>query len=186
MAFLKAVAKHFLTAIRHPKHLGSLFPSSSFVIQRIQKKLPPHASFIVEYGPGTGNITRSLLRSLSFNGMLLAIEVNQKFKPLLESIQDPRLQLRFGGVLAVLPTLIKNGEKADAVVSGIPFSFLPAEEREKIVQSTRQVLRPGGCFIVYQSSRLLVPLFEKYFDSVSVSYEIRNLFPYFIIVGKVN
>lgn len=139
---------------------------------------------IVEYGPGTGNITRALLRKLSFNGKLIAIELNPKFEKMLDQMGDPRLQVRLGGVLEVLPS-IAHDQKVDAVVSGIPFSFFPEEDRETIVIKTRQLLRPGGSFIVYQSTRLLVPLFEKHFDSISVKYEPRNIFPYFIISGTV-
>lgn len=173
-----------MNAVLHPKQLGSLFPSSPFVAQRIRRALPPRPTLMVEYGPGTGIITRALLRQLSFNGKLIAIELNPKFEKMLDEIGDPRLKVRLGGVLQILPSLPKN-EKADAVVSGIPFSFFPAADRAAIVEKTREILRPGGCFIVYQSSRLLVPLFRKHFDSVSVRYEPRNIFPYFIITGRV-
>jgi phospholipid N-methyltransferase len=75
---------------------------------------------------------------------------------------------------------------ADAIISGIPFSLIPADEREAIVSQTRQALRPGGCFIAYQNSRLLVPLIRRHFDSVTTVFEPRNLFPYFIMIGRIN
>jgi phospholipid N-methyltransferase len=173
-------------ALRDFRHVASLFPSSRFSIRSVLTHIPPDAQAVVEYGPGTGNFTRGLLRHLGASSQLICVELNPEFVPGLRQIEDPRLQVVEGSVLAVLPSIRACLPKGvDAVISGIPFSLIPADEREKIIEETRNALRPGGCFIAYQNSRLLVPLFERYFDSVSTQFEARNVFPYFIMVGRV-
>src|SRR5215813_5749265 len=52
-------AKNFL---QHPKMLGSLIPSSRFLIGRLLDKVDwSRAGTIVEYGPGVGTITAGIL-----------------------------------------------------------------------------------------------------------------------------
>jgi phospholipid N-methyltransferase len=66
-------------------------------------------------------------------------------------------------------------------VSGIPFSFIPEAMGETIIRNTREGLNPGGVFVVYQYSRFILPKLKKHFSRVKVSYEPRNIFPYFIM-----
>ena len=48
-------AKNFL---QHPRMLGSLIPSSRFLVERLLRKVDwKRAKTIVEYGPGVGTIT---------------------------------------------------------------------------------------------------------------------------------
>src|SRR5215813_3525555 len=52
-------AKNFL---HHPKMLGSLIPSSRFLIGRLLAKVDwTRAQTVVEYGPGVGTITAHIL-----------------------------------------------------------------------------------------------------------------------------
>ncbi|MBY0371674.1 methyltransferase domain-containing protein, partial [bacterium] len=143
--------------------------------------LPTGSKAVVEYGPGTGAITRYLLPKLGVGARLFAIEVNPDFQRLLESWGDPRLLVMRGRAaenLEPIRNAFPNG--VDAVVSGIPFSLMPEESRDSLTSQTSSILRPGGRFILYQSSRLMVPIFKKYFVQVKVSFEPRNIFPYFI------
>jgi phospholipid N-methyltransferase len=172
--------------LRDFRQVASLFPSSRYTIRSVLKHVSPNASVVVEYGPGTGNVTKGILKHLGSSGRVISVELNPRFLPGLAEIPDRRLEVVQGSVLAVLPSIrARIPQGADAVISGIPFSMIPSDEREKIVQETRKALKPGGCFIAYQNSRLLVPIFERYFDSVSTQFEARNIFPYFIIVGRV-
>jgi len=56
-------AKNFL---QHPKMLGSLIPSSRFLVDRPLGKIDwARARTIVEYGPGVGTITAPILGRMS-------------------------------------------------------------------------------------------------------------------------
>jgi phospholipid N-methyltransferase len=66
---------------------------------------------------------------------------------------------------------------ASYVISGIPFSTIPAPVREKILQKTCEVLKPGGSFLVYQfSSRVLEDL-QRIFRYVQRQFEPLNVLP---------
>jgi len=176
--FLRIATRDFL-------HVGSILPSSPCVIKAITKALPEDCQNIIEFGPGDGTITKALLEQLPANGKLYAVEINREFVDELRKIKDPRLFVIADDVQHVakqLPQLFPQG--VDAVVSGIPFSFIPAETRSTIVADTRRALRPKGRFVVYQNSTLMRNTLEAHFSKVKVGFEPRNIFPYFIMSAE--
>src|SRR5262245_57404692 len=78
--------------LKSPKQVGSIIPSSRFLERRVVRAADiANASLVVELGPGTGGTTRALLRALSPNARLLAIETAPRFVELLAHTHDPRL-----------------------------------------------------------------------------------------------
>src|SRR5258708_12679026 len=70
-------AKNFL---QHPKMLGSLIPSSRFLIDRLLTKVDwTRARTIVEYGPGVGTITAQILARMQPNSRLVVFVINKDF-----------------------------------------------------------------------------------------------------------
>lgn len=177
--------KSFLqVALRDFLHIGSIFPSSRFASRSIAKQLPPNCRVVVEYGAGNGRITKELLRQLPEEGRLYSIELNEDFIPQLKHIPDKRLSVIRGDVLEMagrLHELAPGG--VDAVVSGIPFSFLGVKQKREIVEKTSRALRSGGRFIVYQNSLKMKDILRYYFGPVHFFFEPRNVFPYFILVA---
>lgn len=181
---LSALRHHTVSALNDFKNVASVLPSSRYAARSVVRHIPTGSAAVVEYGPGTGAITRPLLAHLPPQARLFAIEVNPRFQRLLESMGDPRLLVMRGRAAENLPPIqTAFPEGVDAVVSGIPFSLMPEEVRLSLVQDTHRVLKTGGKFILYQNSRLMVPYFKAQFSKVQVSFEPRNIFPYFIIVG---
>src|SRR6266478_4991381 len=80
---------------RHPRMLGSIIPSSRFLIKQLLEPIDwEQARVIVEYGPGDGGITAEVLRRMRPDAMLIAIETNPEFMSYLRSsIQDERLHV---------------------------------------------------------------------------------------------
>jgi len=145
-------AKNFL---QHPKMLGSLIPSSRFLVDRLLGKIDwGRAKVIVEYGPGVGTITAHILRRMGPNARLVVFEMNQDFvRYLRRSFPDPRLDVVHASaenVQAELARLDLGG--ADYIISGIPFTTMPEELRAKIMRESRQALNPGGA-VLSTSSR---------------------------------
>src|SRR5579864_9820821 len=65
---------------RHPRMLGSIVPSSRFLIKQLLEPMDfGRARVIVEYGPGVGGITREVLQRMRPDGVLIAIEMNPDF-----------------------------------------------------------------------------------------------------------
>lgn len=169
-----------LNFFRHPLMLGSIVPSSRFLIRQLLQPVDwAQARIIVEYGPGVGVITTEVLRRMRPDALLVAIETNPEFVTYLrDSIKDERLRVVQGSAEAVDEILHRYGQtNASYVISGIPFSTIPAPVRERILLKTRDVLRPGGSFLVYQfSSRVLQDL-QRIFRYVRRRFEPLNVLP---------
>ena len=165
---------------RHPRMLGSIVPSSRFLIKQLLEPINfGRARVIVEYGPGVGGITQEVLRRMHSDAVLIAIEMNPDFVSYLRnSITDKRLQVVEGSAVAVDEILRRFGHtQADYIISGIQFSTIPAPLRERILRKTRDMLGPGGAFLVYQFSTRVLQDLKRIFGYVGRRFEPLNVLP---------
>lgn len=170
-------ARNFL---RYPKVLGSVVPSSRFLVDQLLKHVDWDAArVIVEYGPGVGTFTGEILRRMRPDARLIAIELNDEFVRFLgANYPDPRLEVVRGSALEV-DAHVRDlaGTHADAIVSGIPFSTIAHEIRERILAKTHQVLGPRGCFLAYQFSRAVLPHLRDTFREIEEEFVPLNILP---------
>ncbi|HVP32586.1 MAG TPA: methyltransferase domain-containing protein [Steroidobacteraceae bacterium] len=165
---------------RHPRMLGSIVPSSRFLIRELLSPVDwTRARVIVEYGPGVGGITAEVLRRMRPDALLIAIEMNPDFVSYLRgALTDPRLRVVEGSAESVDEILGRFGQhQADYIISGIPFSTIPAPLRERILRKTRAVLAPGGAFLVYQFSTRVLADLKRIFGYVARRFEPLNVLP---------
>lgn len=165
---------------RHPLMLGSIVPSSRFLIRELLNPVDwSRARVIVEYGPGVGDITAEVLRRMRPDALLIAIEMNPDFVSYLRgALTDTRLRVVEGSAEWVDEILSRFGRRqADYIISGIPFSTIPAPLRERILRNTRAVLAPGGAFLVYQFSTRVLEDLKRIFGYVRRRFEPLNLLP---------
>jgi phospholipid N-methyltransferase len=165
---------------RHPRMLGSIVPSSRFLIKQLLEPINwGRARVIVEYGPGVGTITAEVLRQLRSDATLIAIEMNPDFvRHLSSSLNDRRLRVVEGSAEQVDEILRRFGfTRADYIISGIPFSTIPAPVREQILRKTCDVLEPGGAFLVYQFSTRVLQDLKRVFGYVGRRFQPLNVLP---------
>ena len=165
---------------RHPRMLGSIVPSSRFLIRELLSPVDwARARVIVEYGPGVGGITAEVLRRMRPDALLIAIEMNPDFVSYLRgALSDTRLRVVEGSAEWVDEILSRFGrQQADYIISGIPFSTIPAAVRERILRKTRAVLAPGGAFLVYQFSTRVFEDLKRIFGYVARRFEALNVLP---------
>ena len=181
---LLSFAVHLRAFLKDPKGVAALVPTSSAVTGRIASKVGPRkAGLIVEYGPGSGVLTRALLERLRPDGRLVAIERNAELAGrLTNGIEDRRLTVVRDSAEQVRQILddLDQGP-VDYVFSGIPFFWLTPEAAARIVANTREVLATGGSFVAYQMfyltrRRLRVHL-DRSFSTVHAELDLRNLPP---------
>jgi len=176
---------YFLKSMVLDHEVGAVTMSSKHVIRDVLECLDAPLRTVVEYGPGEGVMTKALLERLPPNGRLLVVEPNVRFIETLRRIKDKRLEVLEGKVQDMTLEKLREFQGADAVVSSIPFSLLTPAERFSVVAVTHKLLAPGGSFIVFhQYSRLMVRPLKKYFRSVSVVFEPRNILPCFVLNAK--
>ncbi len=161
-------AKFLGEFLRHPGMIGSVLPSSRQLVDRMLAPIDwATVGTFVEYGPGVGPFCRPILDRLNPDATYIAIDTNPDFVSYLRrTTADPRFHAVHGSAADVASILAGHGlESADHVLSGIPFSTLPAGVGERIVKETHSALRPGGAFLAYQISarvhRLLDPVFPR-------------------------
>jgi phospholipid N-methyltransferase len=165
---------------RHPRMLGSIIPSSRFLIRQLLQPVDwAAARVIVEYGPGVGSITAEILQRMRPDALLIAIETNSDFvKFLRRAFPDRRLRVMEGSAESVDEILRQHGhEHVDYIISGIPFSTIPADLRERILLKTFGALAPGGSFLVYQFSTRVLPDLQRIFHYVKRRFEPLNVLP---------
>ena len=165
---------------KHPVMVGSIIPSSR---RTIDKMLAPvdwaTTRLFVEYGPGVGTFTRPILDRLGPDATLIAIDTNPDFVAYLkDDIADDRLVAVNGSAADVEKIVAAHGfDHADYVVSGLPFSTLPAGLGEAIGAATARVIRPGGAFMVYQFRAKVRDFMDPYFDRIDKGFEWVNVPP---------
>ena len=170
-------AKNFL---QHPKMLGSLIPSSRFLVDRLLSKIYwKRARTIVEYGPGVGTITGRILQRMSAHTRLIVFEMNEDFVAYLKrSFPDKRLHVVHGSAERVQRELARlRIDGADYIISGIPFTTMPVALRETIMRESRRALNPGGSVLVYQFTRAVLPYLKSHFDHIDQDFEPLNILP---------
>jgi phosphatidylethanolamine/phosphatidyl-N-methylethanolamine N-methyltransferase len=121
--------------LARPIEVASVVPSSVYLERRVvQAAQLAMARCVVELGPGTGGTTRALLGALGPRAQLLSIELNPAFcARLRRRVHDPRLLLQSGSAEALPEFLARWGLPApEAIVSGIPFSTMPADSAQRI------------------------------------------------------
>jgi len=165
--------------LNHPQQVGSVIPSSHFLKQRIIAMADvASAHSIVELGPGTGGTTRAILNAMQADARLLAIEINPNFLPLLNQIQDSRLSIHNGNACDLTETILAYQlDPPDIVVSGIPFSTMPPEFGQAIIDSISQALAVGGRFVAYQFRDRVETLGQLVFGPAQVEFVFRNIPP---------
>ena len=170
-------AKNFL---QHPMMLGSLIPSSRFLIDRLLSKVDwKRARTIVEYGPGVGTITSHILSRMAPDARLMVFEMNEVLSAIWPAtFPDPRLHVVHGSAENVQKELDRlKLDGADYIISGIPFNHMRFDMREKITRQTREALNPGGEVLIYQFTRTVLPHLRTHFDHVYQELELR-MFPF--------
>ncbi len=173
----------------HPKAVGAVAPSSQQLARHLMRSIDwGDTTTLVEYGPGTGAITRAIVSQLQPEMKFLAIEINQCFAEILQS-RFPEARVCKGSVEQVKEHCQRHDiDSVDVILSGLPWASFSEPRQTAYLNATMQVLRPGGQFITFGYLQgLLLPAgrrFRKklrdYFGEVRVSKPIwANLPPAF-------
>ena len=175
-----AVALFARNFFKYPAMLGSVVPSSPFLVKRLMTQIDwDRARVLVEFGPGVGTITREVLKRMRPDAVLLVIELNEEFVQYLNAtIRDPRLRVVHGSATHVRRILAEHGlARADTIISSIPYSLLPETRRREIVAESRHALKAQGSLLVFQYNRTLLPYLKSSFGTVRLNFQLFNILP---------
>lgn len=170
-------ARNFL---RFPAMLGSMIPSSHFLVDDVLSRVDwETARLIVEFGPGVGTMTQEILKRMRPDATLVAIELNGDFVGFLQNqTADPRLRVVHASACQVRAVLEGFGVQfADCIISGLPYTNMPENVRQEILEESRQSLNPQGAMLIYQFTRTVLPYLESNFGSVKQGFQPWNILP---------
>lgn len=156
------------------------------------------AKVIVEFGPGTGAITRELIRRKHKNTQLICFEKNPTlYESLVKTVSGENLFILNADVFSSRAILSEKFDlqqgQIDCIVSSLPCAFMPCEELiEHVVtpllkEKANNVHSGEGLFVTYQYllSRLtnhnLASILDKYFQSITTKQVWSNLPPAIIL-----
>jgi phosphatidylethanolamine/phosphatidyl-N-methylethanolamine N-methyltransferase len=171
----------FLSAAIKDPNVGALCPTSSRCVESICRSIPTDRPLVVaEYGAGEGAFTRHLAKRLHPKSVIIAFERNRELADRLSQAtrsgsRQARVKVMHGDAENALKHL--GIERADYVLSGIPFSFLCEDQKRRIIDGAWLALRDGGIFMVYQATWGVRPYLEERFGPVSQRRALLNLPP---------
>ncbi|MBI2658253.1 methyltransferase [Candidatus Woesearchaeota archaeon] len=178
----------FSTFLKNPKEIGSVVPSSKFLVNELLKCVDfKSAKYIVEYGSGTGRITREILKRASPGARILCFETNKRlYNYLKRSIKDKRVTIINDSAENIIRHLKRLGiPKIDYAISSLPFSNLSYKKKITIISETEKTLNRDGRFVIYQYFKDFRKYLYEYFSNISTKFVALNIPPCVVyICGK--
>lgn len=166
--------------LRHPSMVGSAFPASKRMVRRMLAPFDwSNIDAMVEYGPGTGRFTFAALARMKPHAKLIAIETGKDLAEHLSSTShDSRLVVVQGSADDVLAILADNNlDKADCILSGLPFSTIEQTQAERVIFASRAALGLCGLFAAYQMRTAIEPVLRRAFVNLHRGFEWWNIPP---------
>lgn len=166
MASRIAECRLFLTEFRRNfRTTGAILPSgrrlSLALVHFVRKSTDNRPRRILEVGPGTGAVTRHLIRSMQPGDCLDLVELNPSFVACLNDRfqSDPDFQAA-AQRCRVLHCPIENvpaGTNYDVILSGLPMNNFSVAEVERILGTLRRLAGSGATvsFFEYMGVRRL-------------------------------
>ncbi len=150
---MRGFFQFLLAAVKNPLQVSTIFSTGSTVAGVLAQAIPVGGSGpVVELGVGTGAITETLLETAGVRESYLGIEVSGDMTKFARE-RFPGIQVYEDSAENFAKYL--GGKKARAVVSSLPWSLMPQETVEQILNAVAANLAPGGAFSTYLTFHVL-------------------------------
>lgn len=172
----------FREFIKNRKVTGSIYPSSKYLSKKMIAKVDfDAAKCIVELGPGEGCITREIVKRLKPETQFLTFEMNQRFVDEFLQFDMPNVHAICDSAENIAAHLERLGiDQVDYVISSLPLTNFPKPLKEKIIDESVRVLRPGGIYMQYQYMTTVAKLLRSKFKKVKIGFAPYNIPPAFV------
>jgi phospholipid N-methyltransferase len=186
----------FRQFLKKPNTVGAIAATGRWLAQAMVDEIDwLRARVIVEYGPGTGAITKHILKRVSDQHDFFVVEINDEMIAMLAD-RFPDLKVYHDSATHIEAICQQHDvDGIDVVVSGLPWTVFDEQLQKELVESMLSVLRPGAVFVTFaylqglrlKGARRFRQLLEDSFDEVRVSKPVwRNLPPAVFYTCRVN
>lgn len=180
---------HFLKEFfKEHKKIGAVRPSS----KSLTKKMLENVDFdlsntIVEFGPGTGVITRQIVLKMNPKATLYVFELHVPFfdslKKEFEGLDNVKI-INDSAVNVRKYLEEDHKEHADVIISSLPLTNFEQKLTMRILKSAEIALKHEGLYIQFQYTLNARKLLNKIFSSISIQFTAINLPPAFVYTCK--
>jgi phospholipid N-methyltransferase len=176
-AVLRERARFLRSFLDGPRRVGAVLPTSARTVRAtLDMAAVGQARCVVELGAGTGPYTREIVRRLRPDARLLAFELDPALDgKLAAEVTDPRVEVITDSAANLGAHL--DGVRPEVIVSGLPFTSLPAAVRNGILAAARAALAEDGVMLVLQYSPFMQRELERRFGSVRRRLSLLNVPP---------
>jgi len=158
---------------RYPAQVGTVAQSTRFLAKSMAEEINS-SRHIIEFGPGTGPVTKEILNHLPASGTVTCFEVNSDFCKTLERIGDPRLRI----INDDARNCRKYVDELKCIVSGLPLVLF----EESVITEILDITAQAEHYIQLQYSTLLKKKIKRYFSDVKIKFVPLNVPPAFVYV----
>ncbi len=137
-------------------HTGAVLPSGVFLARALARPLrEPHPpAHVLEIGPGTGSVTREIVRAMQPGDRLDCVEINPHFAERLRGlVERDRVLAGRRGDIRILQSPVQElpGEGVyDYLVSGLPLNNFTGPEVRSIFAAFLRLARPGATLSYFE------------------------------------
>lgn len=167
--------------LANPRQVGAVWPTSRRAVRDLLDLGDfSRARVVLEFGVGAGVYTEAILERLRADARFLAFEVDQEMARAVSGrLGDPRLEV-VNDSAENAGKYLGEGERADIIVSSLPFTTLPEEVREGVLDLSPEVLAPEGSMLVLQYSLTVSSGLRERFATVRQRISPLNVPPAFL------
>ncbi|CAH1208464.1 Ornithine lipid N-methyltransferase [Paenibacillus auburnensis] len=168
-----------------PRYIGSILPSSNYLVNKVVEGIEfDQANYIVEFGPGTGAVTKRILELRNRNTILLLFERNTEFyQLLLDKFKHEDNLLIINDTAENLEWYMRiySIQWVDFIISGLPSESIPLRESTHILYVSQKNLNSAGKFIAVLHSFGKKDLITQYFNKTKIVRVLRNFPPVYVL-----
>jgi len=145
--------KHIFEFVKNVKKTGAIAPSSKFLVKDLvgylktyRKDWPGKSIRVLELGPGTGVLTKEILRCIRPQDHFDSVELNRYFYcHLLKKYRHENLNIYKQDFLE-----FESGESYDFIFSSLPYESMPEDLASDIWQKKLELCRPNAYICYYK------------------------------------